>query len=392
MEEIILQRVYLDNAATSFPKPQSVTDAVVDFMTGIGASPGRGGYMQSLQSGRIILEAREAINGLFNGPGPDNVIFTQNITESLNIVLKGMLKKGDHVITTSVEHNSVMRPLRRLERDRGVRISTARCGGDASLDPAEIERLIDVDTKAVIMTHASNLTGTILPVREVGRICKKHGLYFIIDTAQTAGILDIDFNGFNADVIAFTGHKGLMGPQGTGGFVISDSANSVTSPLIEGGTGSNSDIELQPETLPDKFEGGTMNAAGIAGLKAGVEFINSTGISNIREHERGLARMFIDGLSSISAVTVYGPKNPDKRTATIPINVSGLEPSEVSYLLDSKYGIATRPGLHCTPGCHRTIGTFPKGTVRFSIGYFNTEKDIQYALDALAEIIQKSGI
>lgn len=387
-----MRKVYLDNAATSFPKPQSVIDAVVSFMTNIGASPGRGGYEQSLESGRIVLEAREIVNALFNGPGSDNVIFTQNITSSLNTVLKGMLKEGYHVITTSVEHNSVMRPLRRLERERGIRISTAQCKSDASLDPAEIEKLICPDTRAVVMTHASNLTGTILPVEEVGRICKKHGLYFIIDTAQTAGIIDIDFKRFNTDVIAFTGHKGLMGPQGTGGFVISDRANRITSPLIEGGTGSSSDMETQPEMLPDKFEGGTMNAAGIAGLKAGIEFINSVGIKNIRAHESELAEILIDGLNSIDGVSIYGPKDVRKQTATISINIDGFDPSEVSYILDSKYGIMTRSGIHCTPSCHRTIGTFPKGAVRFSIGYFNTKEDIEYALDTLREIVQKSNM
>lgn len=384
-----MRNVYLDNAATSFPKPQCVIDTMVDFMSNIGSNPGRGGYNKSLKSGRIVYETRNLINNLLNGPGVDNTIFTQNITMSLNTVLKGMIKEGWHVITTSLEHNSVMRPLRRLEAERNISISTAQCKQDGTLDAGDIEKLITDKTRAVIMTHASNLIGTILPVEEVGAICKKHGLYLIIDTAQTAGVIDIDFKRFNADVIAFTGHKGLLGPQGTGGFLISDRAAQVTLPLLEGGTGSMSHMESQPEILPDKYESGTLNTVGIAGLKAAIEFINSTGIDNIREHEKKLTSMFIEVLTCTPKVTVYGPLDSSKQTSTISINIEGYDSSEISYMLDSEYGIMTRSGMHCTPCAHKTIGTYPGGTVRFSIGYFNTEDDIQYTLDAIKEICHR---
>jgi cysteine desulfurase family protein len=384
-----MKNVYLDNAATSFPKPRCVIDAMVDFMSNIGSNPGRGGYGQSLKSGRIVYEARSLINNLFNGPGIDNTIFTQNITMSLNTVLKGMIKKDWHVITTSLEHNSVMRPLRKLEAERNISISTLQCGQDGTLSAGDIENLITDKTRAVIMTHASNLIGTILPVEEVGAICKKHGLYLIIDTAQTAGVIDIDFKRFNADVVAFTGHKSLLGPQGTGGFLISDRAAEITIPLLEGGTGSVSHLETQPDILPDKYESGTLNTVGIAGLKAAIEFINRTGIYNIREHEKKLTDMFIEGLSNSQRVTVYGPKDSSRQTSTISINIEGYDSSEISFILDSEYGIMTRSGMHCTPCAHKTIGTYPEGTVRFSIGYYNTEDDIEYALDTIRKIAKR---
>jgi selenocysteine lyase/cysteine desulfurase len=236
------------------------------------------------------------------------------------------------------------------------------------------------------MTHASNLTGTILPIEEAGRLCKKYGLYFIIDSAQTAGTIDIDFQEYNIDVLTFTGHKGLFGPQGIGGFLISDRADRVTSPFIEGGTGSSSHMEIQPDILPDKYESGTANTVGIAGLKAGIEFIKKTGMENIRKHENTLAQLLIDGFQSIDGVCIYGPKDTNKQTSTVSINIKEMDPSEVSYILDSNYGIMTRSGIHCTPSAHRTIGTFPRGTVRFSIGYFNTEEEIKQVLDAVREI------
>lgn len=384
-----MRKIYMDNAATSFPKPGCVIDSMVDFMKNIGCSPGRGGYAQSLDAARIVYEARHILNSFFNGPGEDNVIFTQNVTSSLNMVMKGMFKEGWHIITTSMEHNSVMRPLSSLEYAKKIKVTKAACNSDGTLDPAEVEKLINESTKAVVMTHASNLTGTILPVEEIGRICRKHGLYFIVDTAQTAGTLNIDFKKINADVLAFTGHKGLMGPQGTGGFLITDRAAAITSPLIEGGTGSSSHIESQPDILPDKYESGTLNAAGIAGLKAGIEFINSTVIENIRLHEKGLTERFLTGLSSIEGITVYGPNDSSRQTSTISLNIKDCDPSEISYILDSEFGIMTRSGMHCTPSAHKTIGTFPRGTVRFSFGYFNTDEEVDYALDALYKISKR---
>lgn len=381
-----MKKVYLDNSATTFPKPKKVIDAMVDFMSNIGCNPGRGGYEKSVESGRLVYEARELINSFFKGPGNENVVFTQNITSSLNTVIKGMFKEGWHIITTSMEHNSVIRPLRRLEAERNISVTIVQCKNDGTLDIEDIKKAITPGTKAVVMTHASNLTGTILPVSDVGRICRDYGLYFILDSAQTAGILDIDFMEMNLDVLTFTGHKGLMGPQGIGGFIISDRASKITSPLIEGGTGSRSHMETQPEMLPDKYESGTLNTVGIAGLKAGIEYINSVGLENIRLHEKRLFDMLIKGLSEIIGMEVFGPCGSDKRVSVIPINIADMDPAELSYILDSEYGIMTRTGLHCTPLAHKTIGTYPKGAVRLSIGYFNSEEDIEYTLDALNKI------
>jgi cysteine desulfurase family protein len=381
-----MKKVYLDNSATTFPKPKTVIETMVDFMSNIGCNPGRGGYGKSLESGRLVYETRELINSFFNGPGNENVIFTQNITSSLNTVIKGMFKEGWHIITTSMEHNSVIRPLRRLEAERGISITVVKCKSDGTLDPEDIKKAITKDTKAVVMTHASNLTGTIMPVYDVGRICRDYGLYFILDSAQTAGILDIDYKDMNLDVLAFTGHKGLMGPQGIGGFLISERADKITSPLIEGGTGSRSHMETQPEILPDKYESGTLNTVGIAGLKAGIEYIESVGLHNIRLHEKRLFDMLLNGLSEIKGMEVFGPCDSSRQVGVLPINIKGMDPAELSFVLDSEYGIMTRTGLHCTPLAHKTIGTYPRGAVRLSIGYFNSKEDIEYTLEALTKI------
>ncbi|MDI6618717.1 MAG: aminotransferase class V-fold PLP-dependent enzyme [Clostridiales bacterium] len=385
-----MRKIYLDNASTSYPKPQCVIDTMVDFMKNIGCNPGRGGYEKSVESDRIVYDARKTINDFFNGPSSKNVIFTQNITMSLNTIMKGMFKKNWHIITTSMEHNSVMRPLRSLERERDLNVTVIKCSKEGFLNPDDIKNAITRFTRAVVMTHASNITGTILPAYEVGKICRENGLYFILDSAQTAGTLDIDFKKFNIDALAFTGHKSLLGPPGTGGFIISDFASEITSSLIEGGTGSESDMENQPEILPDKYEGGTLNTPGIASLKSGIDFIKKKTIDKIRRHEQNLTDIFLNGLSSIDGITVYGPRNPALQTGTVSINIKDMDPSEVSFILDSKYGIMTRSGLHCAPSAHKTIETFPKGTVRFSIGYFNTEDEIGYTLDAIREISDKN--
>lgn len=381
-----MRNIYLDNAATSFPKPQCVIDAMTSFMKNIGCNPGRGGYSKSLESGRLVYEARNLLNKFFNGPGSENVVFTQNITMSLNTVIKGMLKKDWHIITTSMEHNSVMRPLRRMEADENIKITVVNCNRDGSLNPIDIENAITEDTRAIVMTHTSNLIGTIMPIKEIGRICSSHGLYFIVDTAQSAGLLDIDFKEMSIDVLAFTGHKSLLGPQGIGGFIISDRADKETSPLLDGGTGSSSHIESQPLMLPDKFESGTLNTVGIAGLKASIEFINTVGLKNIRSHESSLMSLLIQGLSEIENVEIYGPNDTHKQTSTLSFNIKSQDPGEVSYILDTDYGIMCRSGIHCTPSSHKTIDTFPTGTLRLSPGYFNTQDDIQYTLDAIKKI------
>lgn len=384
-----MKTVYLDNAATTNPKPESVIDAMVDYMKEIGASPGRGGYKASLESGRILYETRIKLKELFNAPDEEHIIFTHNVTYGLNFVIMGLLKQGDHVITTSMEHNSVIRPLRFLEKTRNIELTIIKGDSEGKVDPEDFKKAIKENTKAIIITHASNVTGTIIPVEEIAKIKEQKDVFLVLDTAQTAGVLDLDFKKLNLDALAFTGHKSLYGPQGTGGLVLSKELSQVLQPLIHGGTGSRSDLEYQPEMAPDKFEAGTQNMPGISGLSAALDFLNKMGLKNIREHEQNLANLFIEGLKEIKNVKVYGPKNPKERVSTVSITVDECDMGELSFLLDADYGVMTRSGLHCAPQAHKTIGTFPEGTLRFSFGVFNKEDDVRYALEALENCIRK---
>jgi cysteine desulfurase family protein len=379
-------KTYLDNAATTKNKPEAVKNAMIDYLTEISCSPGRGGYKCSLKAGRIIFEARNLLAKLFNVPQSKQVIFTHNITHSLNIAIKGLLDKGDHVITTSMEHNSVLRPLNNLEKKDIIEVDYIKCDCDGLLDTNKVKEKINNKTKMIIITHASNVSGTLMPINKLGKIAKKYNLFYIIDTAQTAGIYDIDFLKTNADILAFTGHKSLMGPTGTGGFAVSKKAANRMDPLIEGGTGSKSNLVSQPEFLPDKFESGTLNTVGIAGLKAGVEFILEKNLENIRNHERTLADRFLSGIEKINNLSLYGPGNIKDQTPTFSITIENKDMAQLSFKLDDKYGIMTRSGLHCAPMAHKTIGTYPKGTLRFSIGYFNKMEEIDYTLTKLDEL------
>ncbi|MFW5786995.1 MAG: aminotransferase class V-fold PLP-dependent enzyme, partial [Halanaerobiales bacterium] len=362
-----MREVYLDNAATSRQKPEKVKKAIMNYFTKIGCSPGRGGYECSLQAGRIILEARSLLADFFNVTDTKRLIFTANVTHSLNYTIKGLLDKGDHVITTSMEHNSILRPLHSLEENDIINVDYICCSQKGVLDPNKVRNKINENTKMIVLTHASNVTGTIMPVSEIASIVKnKDDIFFVLDTAQSAGVYNIDFQELNLDILAFTGHKGLYGPPGTGGFAVSKKAADKMKPLIEGGTGSISDKEFQPDFLPDKFESGTMNTPGIAGLKAGVEFIVDKGLDKIRNHELELAQKFIEGLKSIPEIKIYGPANIKKQAPTISIAIEGKDLGEMSCVLDEKYGIMTRSGLHCAPYAHQTIGSFPQGTLRFS--------------------------
>ena len=382
-----MKKVYLDNAATSFPKPPGVAEAMVHFMNNIGANPGRGAYDAALESGRILLEARQLLADLFGVDDSAQIIFTSNITASLNIALKGLLREGCHVITSSMEHNSVMRVLHALERTRKIEVSCVACSTAGVLDPQDIRRAIRSNTTAIVLTHASNVTGTIMPVAEVGRIAHEAGLFYVIDTAQTAGICPLDVKTMHADVLAFTGHKGLMGPQGTGGFYVRKEVVSLMNSLFEGGTGSMSADEEQPDFLPDKYESGTPNTVGIAGLGAGLRFIRHQGLQSIKLWEDNLTKKLLDGLLSLDKLTVYGLQDYTKQTGTISIGFSEHDEAEISFLLAQKYGIMARTGLHCSPAAHKTIGTFPQGTLRFSIGYFNTEEEIEYTVESLAKVM-----
>jgi len=377
--------IYFDNAATSWPKPEETLLAMDRYQRIIGGSPGRSAHRLSIEAGRIIMETRESLARLFGTEDPFQIVFTKNATEALNLAIGGLLSPGDHVITSGMEHNSVMRPLRALE-SKGCTLSVVRCSPQGVLDPDDLLPAIKSNTKAIVLTHASNVTGSIIPVREIGNIARDHGVILCVDAAQTAGALPIHVGEMNIDLLAFTGHKSLFGPQGTGGLYIRKGLEKKIPPLLLGGTGSRSEFEQQPDFMPDRYESGTPNTVGLAGLGAGVDYIIGRGINNIRAEEMLLTRRFLDGLKSISDVHIYGPGDASHQIPVVSFNIDEMTPSEVSLSLDEQFGIMSRPGLHCAPAAHRTIDTFPGGTLRFSFGYFNTEDDIDYALDAVRKI------
>jgi len=378
--------IYFDNAATSWPKPPGVIEAMVHFMQDVGANPGRSGHRLSVEAGRIVYETREALAELFHIEDPLRIVFGYNATEGLNLALRGYLRPGDHVITSSMEHNSVMRPLRALERG-GVELTVVACSPEGFLDPADVEAAIQPNTVMVVLNHASNVVGSLLPVAEAGRICRQRDLLLLMDAAQTAGAYPIDVEADAIDLLGFTGHKALCGPMGTGGLYIGPRVDLERfEPLIRGGTGSRSEMEEQPDFLPDMCESGTANAVGLAGLGAGVRFVLEQGVENIRRHGEELTAQLIEGLQAVPGVTLYGGCDAARQTATISFNIAGLEPSAVGLQLDEEYGILCRVGLHCAPSAHKTIGTFPTGTVRFGLSYFNTKEEVEAAVRAVREI------
>jgi cysteine desulfurase/selenocysteine lyase len=382
--------IYFDNAATSWPKPPGVAEAMVRFLTDVGANPGRSGHRLAVEAGRIVYRAREAVAELLNAPDPLRVVFGSNATEALNLALCGLLRPGDHVITSSMEHNSVMRPLRALER-QGVEVTVVQCSPAGFLDPADVEAAIRPNTTMIALNHASNVVGTLLPVAEVGHIARRRGLLLLVDAAQTAGAYPIDVQADCIDLLAFTGHKSFLGPMGTGGLYIGERVKlGELEPLMRGGTGSRSEYEEQPDFLPDMCESGTLNAVGLAGLEAGVRWVLERGVDAIRDHEVQLTQRLIDGLAAIPGVTIYGGLDADRKTATISFNIAGMEPSEVGLRLDEEYGIMCRVGLHCAPAAHKTIGTFPVGTVRFGLGVFNTLEEVDTALAAVEQLAREA--
>jgi len=377
--------LYFDNAATSWPKPAEMIEAMIRYNAMIGGNPGRSGHHRSLDAGRVILEAREALAELF-GCDAFRIVFTRNATEALNICLSGLLQAGDHVITSSMEHNSVMRPLRFLE-SQGVQLSVLSCSGDGLLDPDDVRTAIRPQTRLVVVAHASNVTGTVQPLAALGRIARDHEIAFCVDAAQTAGVLPIDVEGMAIDLLAFSGHKSLFGPQGTGGLYIREGLEKRIRALMRGGTGSRSEYEKQPDFMPDKYESGTPNTIGLAGLGAGVRFVLTEKVETIRRKEESLTEKFLQGLASLENITVYGPTGAAGRTAVVSFNIAGISPSEAALEFEERFRILCRPGLHCAPAAHRTIGTFPQGTIRFGFGYFNTEEDISIALEAIRSLI-----
>lgn len=384
-----MTKIYLDNAATTFPKPKAVADAVYEYMTSVGSNINRGTYETAYSLEATVYDTRQMLCDMFGGEDCKNVIFTKNITESLNFVLKGFLKPGDHVITSAVEHNAVMRPLVQLEKT-GVEFSRVPCTIEGELIIGELENCIKPNTKAIVMTHASNVSGTILPLKEVGEFAAAHGLKFIVDCAQTAGVIPVNMQEMHIDALCFTGHKGLLGPQGIGGFILKEDMIPLIEPLISGGTGSISHTEEIPDFMPDRFESGTMNLPGIVGLHAGLSWINETGLDNIYAHEMKLTKRFLDGIAPLEEagkLRIAGKRSLEGRTGVISILTLSADPAEVAFALDYEYGIMTRVGLHCAPNTHKTLDTYPAGTVRFAVGYWNTEEDVDAAIKALNDLL-----
>jgi len=363
--------------------------AMADFNANVGANPGRSGHRLSIEAGRIVFDARERIAVLLGAGDPCTVIFARNATEAVNTAVRGLLRPGDHVITSSMEHNSVMRPLRAAERE-GVELTVVACSASGEISPADVARAVKRNTRALFVTHASNVTGTIMPVDELAAVAHERGILICVDAAQTAGSVPIEVEKTGIDMLFFTGHKSLYGPQGTGGMYIRKGLEALVAPLERGGTGSRSEFEDQPEFMPDRFESGTPNTIGIAGLGAGVEHVLSTGVETIRKKEAALTGLFMEGLRAVGGVTVYGPREALKKTAVVSFGIEGISPSDISFGLDERFNIMSRPGLHCAPSAHRTIGTFPTGTVRFSFGIFNTEEEINAALRAIEILVKEN--
>lgn len=383
--------IYLDNAATSWPKPPGVAEAMTGFLTDVGANPGRAGHRRAIAAGRIVYDLREEIASLVGCPDPMRVVFGMNATEAINLVLHGLLRPGDQIVTSSMEHNAVMRPLRLLEA-RGVAVSVAPCSPRGELDPAEVERRIAPATRLIVLNHASNVVGTIQPVAEVGRIARHHGVPLLLDGAATVGAVPIDLERDGVDLLAFTGHKALGGPTGTGGLVLGTRVDpGHIAPLLQGGTGSRSEQEHQPDFLPDKYESGTLNVAGLAGLLAGIRWVKAQGEERLRTRAIEHTAVLLEGLAGIGGVTVYGPPDARRRVATVSFNLAGRASSEVGFRLDEEFGVLCRVGLHCAPAAHRTLGTAPGGTVRFAPGPFTTAGELARAVDAVRSLAAEGG-
>lgn len=373
--------IYLDNAATSFPKPKEVATAVYDFMVNNGTSSGRGSYKKAMQSDYIVYECRKLIGKLFNFDNPKKVVFTSNVTDSLNIAIRGILKENDHVITSSLEHNAVWRCLKTLERDINIKIDTVECSKDGITNPQDIKKYIKKDTALIVFTQASNVLGTIQPIREIGAIAREHNIPFLVDSAQSAGAMKIDVKEDNIDILAFTGHKSLLGPMGTGGLIINTDID--IKPIKAGGTGGDSAYEYQPDYYPNHLETGTSNVSGIAGLREAIKFLNKEGIENIHNKEKELTKYALEKLETVKDIEIYGPKDCEKMLSVISFNIKDKTPEDVGSILDQKYDIMLRAGLHCAPTAHSVIGTKERGTLRIGLGYFNEKEDIDKLVEAL---------
>ena len=381
-----MKDIYFDNSSTSFPKAPNVGRAMGEFIENGAFNINRGSYEGAYEAGSAVLDTREMLKDLFNCPNSKNVVFTPSVTYSLNFFIKGFLKPGDHVLVTSVEHNAVMRPLVQMEK-LGVEFDAVPCDEEGGVTADDFRAYIKENTKAIITTHASNVCGTIIPIEEIGALCKEKGLVYAVDTAQTAGILNIDMQKANIDFLAFTGHKGLLGPQGIGGFIASDKLEGLIDPVISGGTGSLSDSEEIPDFLPDRFESGTLNLPGIIGLHQALVYLKEAGIDNMRNEKMEITKYFLDQVKEIDGVKVAGKKTVEERLGVVSIDFEGFDNSIVSFYLSSKYKIMTRVGMHCAPRAHKTLKTFPQGTVRFSFSHFNTKEEVDVCIDSIKTIL-----
>jgi cysteine desulfurase family protein len=384
----VVDLIYFDNAATSFPKAPLAAEAMFKYISGESLNINRSGYRSMYSIEDTVYETRELIAEFFNFPveKAENVVFTKNITESLNVIIKGLLKPGDHVIVSSMEHNSVMRPLQNLAQNN-ITFSRIPCTNKGELITDKLHSLVQPNTKAVIITAATNVCGTIFPLDLIGDFCEKHNLFFILDSAQLAGFSKLDMMSLKLHALAFTGHKGLLGPQGIGGFLVDNTLSKSIVPLIEGGTGSLSELEVQPDYMPDKFEAGTPNIAGILGLHASINFLKDIGLEYIRDKELYLTSIFIEKIKNMPKAKLIGLDSIKNRTSTVSLDFSPLDNGEIAYLLHKDYNITTRCGLHCAPNAHKVLGTFPQGTVRFSFGHANTEDEVNKAIDALNKLV-----
>lgn len=379
-------RIYLDNAATSWPKPEAVYVAVDDYQRRLGAPAGRGTYGEAAEVERLITNCRKNIAELIGAESHERIVFTLNGTDSLNLALQGMVRPGDHVVTTVCEHNSVLRPLAFLRQERGISITHVPCDGAGLVDPAAIAAAITPQTTLIALVHASNVTGAIQPAAEVGRIANERGIPFLLDAAQSLGAVEIDVKRLGCQLLAAPGHKGLLGPLGTGLLYIAPGMEQRLLPVRQGGTGINSDEEVQPSAMPARYEAGNLNVPGIVGLGAGVKAVAQRGIAAIAQHERELSQRLLAGLREISNAAIYGPTDASRRTGVVSFNLAGFDPQELAALLDAAFSIQLRAGLHCAPRMHAALGTLPRGTVRASVGPTNTAEEIDALLGALQEV------
>lgn len=385
-----MNRIYLDQASTSFPKAPGVAQAMMDYLTMNGVNVNRGCYSSAYSAEEVIYETRQLLAELFHFSKCKNVIFTPNVTTSLNFILKGFLKPGDHILVSAMEHNAVMRPVVQLASS-GISFDRIPCRTDGSMILEKVEELIRPETKAIVTLHASNVCGTRMPLDALGEICQRHQLYFVVDSAQTAGIVPINMDKMHIDALAFTGHKGLRGPQGTGGFLVSQELAEQMEPLISGGTGSVSHTEKIPDFMPDRFESGTPNLPGIYGLHEALLYLKTHSLQAINEKELSLTGYFLEQLQALDDtgrhIRIIGKKDLTDRNAVVSIQTPEIDMSQVAWQLDNEYGVMTRVGLHCAPNAHKTLGTYPAGTIRFSFGPENTKNELDFAIQGLKKIL-----